>query len=182
MSVLKPHIDVDPRTNRAHDLRLDLCTPQMNRLRYLIGMELYRIVPSDSVPEYIMGAAEDDTPPSEYVHIKDGYKIMEDRTYPLDAILRTTDQDEVNYLTDLKRRLDNLWFTSDQERESNADDAPKRDTVEINRGDLVTLVQYAMNTAGEMRDKHAGDMGHGEWDDCTLVDDFARELNLVEDD
>jgi hypothetical protein len=178
MSILKPYRDPDPRTNRVHDLRLDLCTPQMNRLRYLTGVELSRIVSSDRCPTYIASHAETDTRPFPYLILTEEGARLTGRLVHERDVLRSMDQEEMDQLQDLKRRLDNLFFTEDQDRESTADDEVIRDTVEIRRGDLINLVRYAMRQAEiDLYNESDQDILDG----VSTTIDFSRELGLDND-
>ena len=93
---------------RPQDMRLRLNTPQMNRLKYLVGRELDRYIDADLVPEY------DGDEPLLVVsdHELGGFPVVIDGKTRY--VLRSATKDEIEAVLDLKAQLDNLWAGNDR--------------------------------------------------------------------
>lgn len=121
---------------RVQDMRLALCTPQMNRLRFLVGQEIGRYVEAIRVPEYngdepyLIVTDEGFDPekhgaPTHFKHPGSTYgpgdpgskltlmgSLLELDCIPIEQVVRSASQKDLDMLKDLKAQLDYLWSNS----------------------------------------------------------------------
>ena len=103
----------DYLNGRPQDMRLHLNTPQLNRLRYLIGLEVGNYVPAADHPEFV----------AEYEVERDYLLVTDDVREDAPTIvvngkpkrvLRAAYDHEADMVLDLKAQLDNLWAGNDR--------------------------------------------------------------------
>lgn len=87
---------------RPQDYFLKLNTPQLNRVKYLVGIELASYVPASRVAAY----------DGDYPFLIVDHPVYDDaEVVQPDSILRSASQEEYNEVANLAQQLSDLWYS-----------------------------------------------------------------------
>lgn len=83
---------------------LSLSTPDLNRLKYLVGIEIASYVKSERIAEY----------DGENAFLVYDRPVTDEEPVYANHVLRSAQQEEYDGIVFLKERLNNIWSTSDE--------------------------------------------------------------------